>query len=87
MKMLNLKLIGGNFVFFWESPFCSIGSLGTSGETDIVEDVHVFNCTLTETLTGVRIKTWQVNMFPCNLVNWIMQIIILDVLFQLYILQ
>ncbi|WVY99634.1 hypothetical protein V8G54_025704 [Vigna mungo] len=37
----------------------SIGSLGTRGETDIVEDVHVENCTLTETLTGVRIKTWQ----------------------------
>ncbi|KAI4355736.1 hypothetical protein L6164_004483 [Bauhinia variegata] len=37
----------------------SIGSLGTRGETDIVEDVHVQNCTLTETLTGVRIKTWQ----------------------------
>jgi len=34
--------------------------LGTRGETDIVEDVHVENCTLTETLTGVRIKTWQV---------------------------
>ncbi|KAH1207352.1 putative polygalacturonase [Glycine max] len=37
----------------------SIGSLGTRGDTDIVEDVHVENCTLTETLTGVRIKTWQ----------------------------
>lgn len=40
--------------------FCSIGSLGARGETDIVEDVHVKNCTLTETLTGVRIKTKQV---------------------------
>ncbi|KAJ1413370.1 Pectin lyase fold/virulence factor [Sesbania bispinosa] len=29
------------------------------GETDIVEDVQVKNCTLTETLTGVRIKTIQ----------------------------
>ncbi|XP_027343456.1 probable polygalacturonase At3g15720 [Abrus precatorius] len=37
----------------------SIGSLGTGGDTDIVEDVQVKNCTLTETLTGVRIKTWQ----------------------------
>ncbi|KAK7271173.1 hypothetical protein RJT34_26838 [Clitoria ternatea] len=37
----------------------SIGSLGASGETDTVEDVHVKNCTLTETLTGVRIKTHQ----------------------------
>ncbi|KHN22454.1 Putative polygalacturonase [Glycine soja] len=37
----------------------SIGSLGTRGDTDIVEDVHVENCSLTETLTGVRIKTWQ----------------------------
>ena len=39
---------------------CSIGSLGKSGENDTVEDIHVKNCTLTETLTGVRIKTWQV---------------------------
>ncbi|MCI17377.1 putative polygalacturonase, partial [Trifolium medium] len=30
----------------------SIGSLGARGESDIVEDVHVKNCTLTETLTG-----------------------------------
>ncbi|PNY09509.1 polygalacturonase, partial [Trifolium pratense] len=37
----------------------SIGSLGARGESDIVEDVHVKNCTLTETLTGVRIKTKQ----------------------------
>ncbi|XP_019458885.1 PREDICTED: probable polygalacturonase At3g15720 [Lupinus angustifolius] len=37
----------------------SIGSLGTAGKTDTVEDVHVKNCTITETLTGVRIKTWQ----------------------------
>lgn len=51
-----------SFTTFWwrKSHFCSIGSLGTRGETDIVEDVHVENCTLTETLTGVRIKTWQV---------------------------
>ncbi|KAI9074738.1 hypothetical protein K1719_043270 [Acacia pycnantha] len=37
----------------------SIGSLGTGGSVDIVEDVTVRNCTITETLTGVRIKTWQ----------------------------
>ncbi|XP_054779578.1 probable polygalacturonase At3g15720 [Prosopis cineraria] len=37
----------------------SIGSLGTRGEMDNVEDVTVRNCTITETLTGVRIKTWQ----------------------------
>ncbi|XP_028766352.1 probable polygalacturonase At3g15720 [Neltuma alba] len=37
----------------------SIGSLGTGGDRDIVEDVTVRNCTITETLTGVRIKTWQ----------------------------
>ncbi|KAI3455331.1 hypothetical protein Pfo_011994 [Paulownia fortunei] len=36
----------------------SIGSLG-SGGFDVVENVRVRNCTLTETLTGVRIKTLQ----------------------------
>ncbi|KAK7261923.1 hypothetical protein RIF29_28247 [Crotalaria pallida] len=37
----------------------SIGSLGTAGKVDTVEDVQVRNCTITDTLTGVRIKTWQ----------------------------
>ncbi|CAL5199800.1 unnamed protein product [Lathyrus oleraceus] len=37
----------------------SIGSLGARGESDIVEDVHVKNCTIIETLNGVRIKTKQ----------------------------
>lgn len=40
--------------------FISIGSLGARGESDIVEDVHVKNCTIIETLNGVRIKTKQV---------------------------
>ncbi|XP_070026676.1 probable polygalacturonase At3g15720 [Nicotiana sylvestris] len=36
----------------------SIGSLGEGG-FEIVEDVRVRNCTIKDTLTGVRIKTWQ----------------------------
>ncbi|KAG8379845.1 hypothetical protein BUALT_Bualt07G0131800 [Buddleja alternifolia] len=36
----------------------SIGALGKGGN-DIVENVRVRNSTLTRTLTGVRIKTWQ----------------------------
>ncbi|KAK9078264.1 hypothetical protein SSX86_002321 [Deinandra increscens subsp. villosa] len=36
----------------------SIGSLGHGG-TDVVENVDVRNCTMTKTLTGVRIKTYQ----------------------------
>ncbi|PPS04524.1 hypothetical protein GOBAR_AA16129 [Gossypium barbadense] len=42
-----------------ESTNCSIGALGAHGE-DTVEEVHVRNCTLKGTMTGVRIKTWQV---------------------------
>ncbi|KAG8499014.1 hypothetical protein CXB51_005430 [Gossypium anomalum] len=37
----------------------SIGSLGDGGDYDTVEQVHVKNCTLTETQNGVRIKTFQ----------------------------
>ncbi|XP_051147630.1 probable polygalacturonase At3g15720 [Andrographis paniculata] len=37
----------------------SIGSLGHGGGNDTVENVHVRNCTLKGTLTGVRIKTVQ----------------------------
>ncbi|MBA0812367.1 hypothetical protein Gohar_026338, partial [Gossypium harknessii] len=36
----------------------SIGALGAHGE-DTVEELHVRNCTLKGTMTGVRIKTWQ----------------------------
>ncbi|XP_052176544.1 probable polygalacturonase At3g15720 isoform X2 [Diospyros lotus] len=36
----------------------SIGALGHGG-FDTVEDVHVRNCTLKGTMTGVRIKSWQ----------------------------
>lgn len=36
----------------------SIGALGRGGY-ETVEDIHVRNCTLKETLNGVRIKTWQ----------------------------
>ncbi|CAN4086385.1 unnamed protein product [Withania somnifera] len=36
----------------------SIGSLGEGG-FEVVEDVNVRNCTIKDTLTGVRIKTWQ----------------------------
>ncbi|XP_055828112.1 probable polygalacturonase At3g15720 isoform X2 [Solanum dulcamara] len=36
----------------------SIGSLGEGG-FEVVEDVNVRNCTIKDTLAGVRIKTWQ----------------------------
>ncbi|XP_050219631.1 probable polygalacturonase At3g15720 [Mercurialis annua] len=36
----------------------SIGSLGDKGQHDVVEDVHVRNCTFIRTMNGVRIKTW-----------------------------
>ncbi|GER48422.1 pectin lyase-like superfamily protein [Striga asiatica] len=51
--------------FIWTFPFfhgvfhdSGIGSLG-SGGFDVVENVRVRNCTLRNTLTGVRIKTNQ----------------------------
>ncbi|MCL7025517.1 hypothetical protein MKW94_028057 [Papaver nudicaule] len=37
----------------------SVGSLGAKGATEIVEKIHVQNCTFTGTQNGVRIKTWQ----------------------------
>ncbi|KAK9146713.1 hypothetical protein Sjap_006616 [Stephania japonica] len=37
----------------------SVGSLGSNGDYDIVEDIHVANCNFTETTNGVRIKTCQ----------------------------
>jgi len=39
----------------------SIGSLGKNRTTDMVENVRVDTCLLTNTTNGVRIKTWQVN--------------------------
>ncbi|KAI3928751.1 hypothetical protein MKW98_024352 [Papaver atlanticum] len=36
-----------------------VGSLGAKGATEIVENIHVQNCTFTGTQNGVRIKTWQ----------------------------
>ncbi|XP_074360261.1 putative polygalacturonase At3g15720 [Apium graveolens] len=36
----------------------SIGALGKGGH-DEVEEIHVRNCTLQGTLTGVRVKSWQ----------------------------
>ncbi|XP_047339764.1 probable polygalacturonase At3g15720 [Impatiens glandulifera] len=36
----------------------SVGALGHGGY-DVVENVKVYNCTFKETLTGVRIKSWQ----------------------------
>ncbi|KAL2928305.1 hypothetical protein RDABS01_028805 [Bienertia sinuspersici] len=38
----------------------SIGSLGKDGSKDIVENIHVSNCTFKGTQNGARIKTWQV---------------------------
>ncbi|KAI3837154.1 hypothetical protein MKX03_032701 [Papaver bracteatum] len=37
----------------------SVGSLGAKGATEIVENIHVQNCTFIGTQNGVRIKTWQ----------------------------
>ncbi|KAK9279293.1 hypothetical protein L1049_012972 [Liquidambar formosana] len=37
----------------------SVGSLGRNGAFETVEEVHVLNCSFTETLNGGRIKTWQ----------------------------
>ncbi|CAH8358688.1 unnamed protein product [Eruca vesicaria subsp. sativa] len=37
----------------------SVGSLGENGEFATVEEVSVKNCTLTNTMNGVRIKTYQ----------------------------
>ncbi|AQK88130.1 putative polygalacturonase [Zea mays] len=37
----------------------SIGSLGKNRTTDMVEDVKVDTCLLTNTTNGVRIKSWQ----------------------------
>ena len=39
----------------------SIGSLGKNRTTDMVENVRVDTCLLTNTTNGVRIKSWQVN--------------------------
>jgi hypothetical protein len=38
----------------------SIGSLGKNRTTDMVENVRVDTCLLTNTTNGVRIKSWQV---------------------------
>lgn len=40
--------------------FCSVGSLGKSLETAMVEQITVSNCSFVGTMTGVRIKSWQV---------------------------
>ncbi|XP_078175125.1 polygalacturonase-2-like [Carex rostrata] len=37
----------------------SIGSLGKGGVGAAVDKVHVFDCNIFNTMTGVRIKTWQ----------------------------
>jgi polygalacturonase len=39
----------------------SIGGLGKGGASAAVSDVTVQDVTLKQTMTGVRIKTWQVN--------------------------
>ncbi|GLT90925.1 hypothetical protein SLE2022_088400 [Rubroshorea leprosula] len=36
----------------------SVGSLGKDGSNDMVEEVHVRNCTFNGTQNGARIKTW-----------------------------
>lgn len=42
----------------------SIGSLGKNRTTDMVENVKVDTCFLTNTTNGVRIKSWQVCRMP-----------------------
>ena len=41
---------------------CSVGSLGGGGTTALVERITVSNCSFYKTLTGVRIKSWQVTL-------------------------
>lgn len=38
---------------------CSIGSLGVQSSRASVEKINVHDCNIFNTLTGVRIKTWQ----------------------------
>jgi polygalacturonase len=40
--------------------FHSIGSLGKGGTHASVENIHVSDCNIFHTMTGARIKTWQV---------------------------
>lgn len=44
---------------------CSVGSLGRS-ETAMVEQITVSNCSFVGTMTGVRIKSWQVMKIELN---------------------
>ncbi|XP_074562036.1 polygalacturonase ADPG2-like [Curcuma longa] len=37
----------------------SIGSLGIAGTMATATDIYVYNCTMSQTTNGVRIKTWQ----------------------------
>ncbi|XP_074591162.1 putative polygalacturonase At3g15720 [Curcuma longa] len=37
----------------------SIGSLGMAGTMATATDIYVYNCTMSQTTNGVRIKTWQ----------------------------
>ncbi|KAK4395323.1 putative polygalacturonase [Sesamum angolense] len=41
----------------------SIGSLGANGKYEEVEAINVSNCTFNGSTNGVRIKTWQVNIY------------------------
>ena len=51
--------------------YYSVGSLGRNGEFASVEEVRVKNCTLSNTMNGVRIKTFQVCPFHQNLIQHI----------------
>lgn len=47
----------------WLLLFCSIGSLGGGNTEAQVSNVEVNRATLIGTTNGVRIKTWQVNLW------------------------
>ncbi|XP_038688547.1 exopolygalacturonase-like [Tripterygium wilfordii] len=55
----------------------SIGSLGNNNDKDHVADIHVSNCTLNGTTTGLRIKTWPRSL-PGNATNITYEQIFMD---------
>lgn len=58
-----------NLIDYMNLVYYSVGSLGENGYFSAVEEVRVKNCTLSNTMNGVRIKTFQVCLFPKNLIQ------------------